>query len=157
MAEWIRHWTGNPEVVSSSLEGGRKKIVGERCGMWGEGKVCRGVTLLFIYMYFSNFEMFFLIFLISNTFCKIRRGKSLKNILKRVTKFTNFCNKEYSKNLKSLGCYLYETNCYYLLYKLIDVKSTTNRCTWKDTTAFRWIWLPVVKVTTWVQLGLTHS
>ena len=61
---------------------------------WGRRVVCRVVTLIFIYMYFSNFKMIFLIILISNTFCKINSGNSPKNILTRVTKFINFSNKD---------------------------------------------------------------
>ena len=91
----------------------RKKNMGRReekkIGERKDEKICeegkkyvrkgRGATLLFIYMYFSNFEMFFLIFLISNTFCKISSGNSMKNMLKMVIKITNFSSKEYSKNL----------------------------------------------------------
>ena len=37
VAEWIRHWNGNPGVVSSSCVGGKMKVVDARRGMNQKG------------------------------------------------------------------------------------------------------------------------
>ena len=37
VAEWLRHWTDNPGVVSSSWDGGRMETVDARCDMTQEG------------------------------------------------------------------------------------------------------------------------
>ena len=47
--------------------------------------------------------------------------------------------------------------CYKQLYLIIDVKTTENRCTWKGTTATRWVSVSVAKDTTSIQLRLTHD
>ena len=50
-----------------------------------------------------------------------------------------------------------EDFCYYKLYLVIDVKRTANRCALKGTTAIWWVCVSEAKVTTGVQLGLTHD
>ena len=40
MAEWIRHWTGNPGVMSLNCVGGRMNVVNDRWEMNQEDDIC---------------------------------------------------------------------------------------------------------------------